>query len=811
MHLDNFRVLNLRRLRERKLRTVASLLGIASGIALVVAMLSLLTSVQATAASTVDLLGGATSEVSALKPLTAQQVQAIRSVPGVIRTARFVQTPVLVDGTFAWLIAIDDDPALATNSSRSLGSVTGLTVGPALRRMQKINITSPDGLTTTVNGSAISPPQLDELYAGKFIAADMKTALSLQPRGGSPVPVSILIIGKADQRAIQKAIGTSGRVEATTARITRARRVFQVLFSSLSILGTMGLVVGGFLLFNTMNMAVLDRRHEIAAMRALGGSRRTIWTGLMGEAFLLGAVGSAIGLVLGAGLARAVVSSAPDAFARTIGTPLRPSVPASLLLPVWSVGVLTAFVAAIGPVRRTLHIQPIEALRPEEVRTTDSGVTVHSIPIALGLIWLVVLTFTRTIPSVLSVGTALIPLMLLTYGFAQPISAFVCALAKRLGRSGELAALSLQRSPRRVWATTTTVIVSIAIAVASTATVINLQTSNKADLDVIRYSAFWLGTTSGDNVGLTALPGSWDAKIANIPGVQAVAGSRWIATNAKGHSIGVLGIKGDSSYAFYRLASDAAREAMRAGKGVIVTTQYLHTFKAKVGDLIELPGAVPPIVLPIVGTSTGITATSGGLVNVSMDLFTKHYGISGLSFYEAQLTPDADPVAVRKALDSLVATAPFPVQVHTGDEFAATATKAGDQVLSLVGLVLLVITICAGIALLNTLLASVLDRTREVAVLRAIGATQKQLVRSVLVESLAIGITGGIIGAVAGTILHRIIISRIAEMTSYHIVGSFAPLTLLMAISAGIAIALVGGFIPSRRIARLDLLSALNH
>jgi putative ABC transport system permease protein len=126
-------------------------------------------------------------------------------------------------------------------------------------------------------------------------------------------------------------------------------------------------------------------------------------------------------------------------------------------------------------------------------------------------------------------------------------------------------------------------------------------------------------------------------------------------------------------------------------------------------------------------------------------------------------------------------------------------------------LVLLVITICAGIALLNTLLASVLDRTREVAVLRAIGATQKQLVRSVLVESLAIGITGGIIGAVAGTILHRIIISRIAEMTSYHIVGSFAPLTLLMAISAGIAIALVGGFIPSRRIARLDLLSALNH
>jgi ABC-type antimicrobial peptide transport system permease subunit len=71
-------------------------------------------------------------------------------------------------------------------------------------------------------------------------------------------------------------------------------------------------------------------------------------------------------------------------------------------------------------------------------------------------------------------------------------------------------------------------------------------------------------------------------------------------------------------------------------------------------------------------------------------------------------------------------------------------------------------------------------------------------------------ITGGIVGAVAGTILHRIMISGIAEMTSFHIIGSFAPLTLVMAVVAGIAIALVGGFIPSRRVARLDLLSALS-
>jgi putative ABC transport system permease protein len=810
MHIDSFRVLNLRRLGERKLRTTASVIGIASGVALVVAMLSLLTSVQATADSTVDLLGGASSEIVAVRPLSGSQLAALRAVEGVVSVQRFIQTPVLINGTFGWLIAIDKHGGLNTTTSKALAGVQGVKVGPAFSPTKRLSITSPDGLTTIVPAQQRAPSSLNDLYAGKFIAVDIETALKLQPAGGSPVPVSLLMYGNADRAALQRAIGTGGRVDATAARVTRARRVFQVLFSSLSILGSMGLVVGAFLLFNTMNMAVLDRRQEIAALRALGSSRRLIWLGLMSEALLLGAIGSALGLLLGSGLARSVISTTPDAFARTIGTPLRASVPATLLVPTWIVGVLTALIAAIGPVRRTLRIQPIEALRPEEVATSDSTVAIHPVPVAVAIVWLAVIIFTDIIPSVLSVGTAIFPLLLLTYGLAKPISKFVCALAKRFGNPGELAALSLQRAPRRVWATTTTVLVSIAIAVASTATVINLQATNGTDLDVIRKSEFWLGTTSGDNIGLTALPESWDAKIAAIPGVRAVAGSRWIATSEGEHSIGVLGIKGDSSYAFYRLASDEARAKMRMGNGIIVTTQYLKTFAAHVGDVVALPGANPPIRLPIVGSSTGIAATSGGLISVSMDVFTKHYGISGLSFYEAQLEPGADRVAIQKSLGEVAATATFPVQVHTGDEFALTAKKAGDQVLSLIAMVLIVITICAGIALLNTLLASVLDRTREIAVLRAIGATQRQLVRSVVVESLAIGITGGLLGAVAGNILHRIMIARIADLTSFHIIGAFAPLTVLMAIGAGIAVALIGGSLPSRRVARLDLLTSLS-
>jgi putative ABC transport system permease protein len=809
MNLDSFRVLNLRRLRDRKLRTAASILGIAAGVSLVVSMLSLLTSVQATAASTVDLLGGAQLEIVAAKPLSSQQLAALSNLDGVEHVQRFVQTPVLVDGTLGWLIALEPQASLTTATSRSLASVSGLTVGPGFPGSGQTKLTMPDGTTQAVDTSQSAPNELNELFAGKFVAADIATALDLQPALGAPIPVSLLIYGTADRAKVQQVVGDSGQVEFASARVARARRVFQVLFSSLSILGSMGLVVGAFLLFNTMNMAVLERRQEIAALRALGSSGRRIWGSLMGEALLLGAIGSAIGLLLGSSLARSVVATTPDAFARTIGTPLRASVPTSLLLTAWVVGILTSLIAAIGPVRRTLSIQPIEALRPEE-SPPDASVAVHMIPLVIGVVWLAVMAFTDLIPSIVSVGTALLPLLLITYGLAQPIARVVCMLAKRFGTPGELAALSLQRAPRRVWATTTTVLVSIAIAVAATATVINLTSTNRQDLLVQEESDFWIGTTSGDNVGLTALPLEWKTSLAAIPGVSAIAGTRWISTFTGVHTIGVLGINGKSAYSFSRSATPTAQAQMTAGTGVIVTAQYAKTFSKKLGETVDLPGASPAKKLPIAGIANGITATSGGLISISAELLERHYGIVGSSLYEVQVADGANLAAVRSGIEELAKTSSFPVQVNSGKDFTLAAIKAGDQVLSLVTMMLFVITLCAGIALLNTLLASVLDRTREVAVLRAIGATQRQLVRSVVAESLAIGVVGGLLGAVTGTVLHRIMIDRIAEMTSFNIVGAFAPLTIVMAIFAGVSISIVGGLIPARRVGRLDLLASLS-
>ncbi len=819
--MERFFILNFRRLREKKLRTAISIVGVASGVALVVAMLSLLTSVDATARSTVQILGGAKFEVISPGGVDEALASDLASVVGVAGVRRFVQAPVLVDGAFGWVVAIDPESravatlqlprkkaVLATPVARALASVTGLRSGSAFSSSGVVSIVGQDGHEVRERSSGEAPSDLGGYFANRFVAADVDTALRLS---GLPRATTVAVFGTPTQSALREVVGKRASVESTNKRVAQARHTFEVLFSSLSIMGTMGLVVGGFLLFNTMNMAVLDRRHELASLRALGSDRRSILKAILAEAALLGAIGSLLGIVLGAMLARSVISTIPDAFARSIGTPLRSSVPAILLAPAWAIGVIVSLVAAIGPARRTLRIEPIEALRPEEANTGDDGVRIHwpATAAAVALFVMVATVGNATIPSTVSLGLAIAATLLLTWALASPITIFVQAVARSLGSSGRLAALSLERAPRRVWATTATVMVSIVVAVAATGVSMNLRTTLGRDLETGYKSDFWVSTTASDNISLTALPTDWEAKIASIPGVRSVAGNRWISMPNGDRTVGILGILGDSAFSFYRGAADEPRSLMRAGKGAIVVRQYARPYGTKVGDVIDVPGAVPPLRLPVVAITEGVVASSGGLVAISMELFTKHFGLSAVTTYEAQLLPQADHRAVQRALMKLATTAQHPVKVFTAEQFVAPGKKAGDQVLSLIAMVLLVIVVCAGIAVLNTLLASVLERTREIAVLRAIGATRRQLVRSVVCEALAIGLAGGLLGTAIGSFLHAVLIERLREWTSFHMEYAFSPLTTALAVLSGIGIALIGSSIPARRVAHLDLLSAL--
>ena len=811
---DRFRVLNLRRLGEHRLRTATSMIGVASGVALIVAMSSLLTSVTATAESTVRLLGGAAFEIVGTQNSSSEVVNSVAAVAGVTSTRRLVEAPVLVDGTLSWLVAIDAEPTgaapaksiLNSREARELAAVVGVAGGSKLA-LGEHRVTGLNGRTNTVEITAASR-LLRSRYGGHILVADMNTALRLR---GIARPDSLLVFGTPTEASLVDAVGNAGVVQPVRDRVTRAKNTIQLLFSSLSILGAMGLIVGGFLMFNTMNTAVLDRRRDMATLRSLGSDRRSIWRGILGEAFVLGVLGSALGVVLGMAMARGVVALIPDAASRVIGTQLSPSTPWWLLVAGFVFGVATSLIATISPAKRTLQIEPLEALRSDIDLGNDPRLRVHPIPLAAGLVLALGVAFTEnsTVPPWLALASCVVALLLIVAGAGQFIVALVSRFARFLGPSGELAAISLQRSPRRVWATTATVIVSIAIAVTTTGLLVNFRSTATRDAQSLQDPDFWIGTTPGDTIAVTGLPTTWTNQLRAIPGVRKIAATRWLVTETGGHIVGVQGVFGDSSYSFTRLAPPQARANMLAGRGAIVIRGFATTFHVEERDMISIPGATPPLRLPIVAVTNGVAPNSGGMVNISHDLFAKHFGIDSFARYEIIVDPSANKKSVRIAIDRVTKSAGFPVKTYTGKQFYSDYSKASDQLLSMVAMILLVIVLCAGIAVLNTLLASVLERERELGVLRAIGATQKQLVRSVVREGLAIGVVGSILGAVFGALFHWVAVTRIGAITLFHVAYRFSIETMILAVVSGVAIAYLGAFTPARRVAKMDLLNAL--
>jgi putative ABC transport system permease protein len=222
-----------------------------------------------------------------------------------------------------------------------------------------------------------------------------------------------------------------------------------------------------------------------------------------------------------------------------------------------------------------------------------------------------------------------------------------------------------------------------------------------------------------------------------------------------------------------------------------------------------VPGANPPLRLPVLAIVDGAVVADGGMVIINDSLYAKHFGDTSKSSYEVVLRPGADKTVVRRHLEALARTSPFPVFVRTGKEYTAAAIKSGDSIIVVIMLAFLVIVICAGIAMLNTMFAAVLDRRRELAVLRAIGATSKQIGRSIRIEALSIGLVGGSLGFVIGSERHRQTIRALTTNFPLHVCYRFVPASLFIAIFAAVLIAVLGSTIPARRATTSDLLRSL--
>jgi putative ABC transport system permease protein len=564
------------------------------------------------------------------------------------------------------------------------------------------------------------------------------------------------------------------------------------------------LFVGAFIIFNTFSMLVAQRTRELALMRMLGASRGQVRRAVLLEALVVGLLSSVVGLICGVGVAIGL-----KALFGVFGAQLPDGptiVAARTVIASFAVGTLVTAAAAFMPARRASRVAPLAALR--DAATPDRSLKRQTI---IGAVVLVVgaLAMTKALSdgglSLLGLGTllAFIGVAMLSPLVSKPVASTVGRLfSRRL--PGRLGRENAVRNPRRTAATAAALMIGLALISAVTV----LGSSLKAS--VAKTVA---GAVTADFILNTQGPGFPDAVVqsaANQPGVRTTAAVKGdgmqlcdnaSCTHAKqvfvtafpasaiGDLVNITGVDGSTKLSPDTiLMSESAAKKAKLSPGDKVPVQFARSSRET---------------LTLAGTYETNQLVGDYLVDASKGKdFSTQRDVAGL----VGLDKGADAASVRKALDSSLKQYPN-VEVLDQSEFVGEAQSQVNQIVTIINILLGLSVIIALLGVINTLALSVIERTRELGLLRAVGMARRQVKRMIRTESVLICTFGGLLGLVVGSIF-GVALQQSLKGQGVTELG-FPVVTLVVYLLCSALAGVIAAALPARRASRLNVLQAI--
>ena len=563
------------------------------------------------------------------------------------------------------------------------------------------------------------------------------------------------------------------------------------------------LFVGVFLILNTFSIIVAQRTRELALMRALGASRRQVIGSVLLEAVVIGLLAAGLGLAAGVGVGAGLgylFSQLSDGLElASIGVPLA-AVLSSLI-----VGVLVTVVAAVLPALRASRIAPVAAM--QDVATPDRPLTKVSVTgaivgaagatvLGIGLyaaesLWLilggVLLSF---------VGVAL-----LTPLISRPV---VAALGRLFSWSvpGRLGRLNSGRNPRRTAITAAALMVGIALVTGVSVVMNSAKTSLAAQAEDTVKAQIVIG---GDQNG--PRPPTFDqavlAQARKVPGVRAAAGI-W---NDQATVDGKL---------TYVNATDDLAKLSEAYGGPALATLEPDQIAVSTQEVTEHHWAVgTPLTVQLargdqhrytIAATYDEDALPGSYLLPAAA--TKDFGITQPLIGFVRLT---DGTTVDQALPQIKALVADSPEVTATDRttFIQQQVSTFDTVITMVQVLLALAILIAVLGVINTLALSVLERTRELGLLRAVGLSRGQTMRMVTVEAVVISVFGALLGVVVGAGLGTAVVRALNGDGIDQLVLPWGGMALYLVLAALVGV--LAAVLPSIRAARLNVLGAIAH
>ncbi len=741
-----------------------------------------------------------------LDPKTAQ---AVRPYP--VREGRFLSAG---DGDAAVITA-----SLAEPLGLSLGSTLSLPTTKGLARLTVVGIRSPRAM-----------PGSEE------VLVTLGEAQALLDSPGQATAIEANLTSKdaahrdATSRAIQELLGG----QFTTEALSSAGSMYAALQASkvgFSAFGALALFMGAFIIFNTFRTIVAERRRDIGMLRAIGASRRTVIGVFVVEGLLQGVSGTILGMLLGYLLAWAGTAAISPLMGQYVHMQLgMPSVTPGIVIVSIVVGVGVTLGAGLFPALAAGRVTPMEVLRPSQSgpsyrRSLGARAIVGMILVLLAL---VALLSSNTGLLALGVVLFMIGLVLVAPLLVRPLSlAFGAILALFFARqgTGSLAQGNLARQPTRAAVTASTTMIALAIVVALAGMMVSIS---DGFLSVLRKSLgsdyLFVPPSVGvwqNNVGATT---SLADRLRAINGVDRVSTMRFAAAaldapaklskGGTGQTVSMLGIDPVdfplvSTLTFNDGSAERAYAALAEGRSLIVNPILAASIGVRVGDLVPLQTPEGRLDYRVVGVASDFLNAKIATAFISQAAMARDFHRTEDVFIQLNLRAGADAAAAATAIKNAALDYPQ-FSVFEGKAYFKEMSGLFAAIFPVLYLLFIFMTLPALISTLNTLAISVIERTREIGVLRAVGTTRAQVHRIVLAESLLLAAFGIAFGLASGLYLGYLLVRTMAGLgfPCYYI---FPWQGVTAAVLVGLGVGALAAIVPARKAARLQIVEALRY
>ncbi len=804
-------------LRLNKMRTFLSLIGIVLGVSVFVSVqIAIHTSIESFNATVDHVSGKANLQITSFGRGFSEEVYLrAKKVPGVMAATPVIQSISKIDepiGEPLYLLGIDifsdqqfrnyqfydpteedlqflkDPKAIAI--TEKLASRHGLKKGdvlPLIFGSKKVILTITRLLK--MEGPAKS-------LEGNFGLMDIASAQEALEKVGLIDRIDLIVEESSGpdgvEENLKKVVPPGTEIRRPETRSGQIEKMVSAFHLNLTALSLISLVVGMFLIYNAISISVIQRRREIGMLRALGVTRSQILGLFLCEAGLIGGFGSLIGLGVGIGLAKVMlffVSRTITALYIIVKTEHLVISP-FILAGGFGIGLAASIFSAIGPAREASRIAPREAL---SLGTLETKVKIRLTHFSLIGIVLLLLSLLFALQKPIQ---------------QKPIFGFLSALLIVIGIAFMIDSMARTVITIAALMTALSMLISISIMILSFRKTVDLWVEQSINGDAFIFPGSYSLT------GYSAiLPLEVSRELPSLPGVKAVDSFRALEVEYRDQPALIAAVNGQvflhlKTIRFTKGNSREILQSFASGQSILVTESFSLRHQVNPGDRIRLNTPAGERNFLVSGVFYDYS-TDWGMILIEKKLFQSLWNDETLHSAGIYLEEGVS-LEVFKNFFREKYSKSYQVFVISHRELRNEILKIFDQTFAITYSLEFIAIFVAFLGIINSLNALIIERQRDIGILRAVGGFQKQVQKTVLIEAGMIGFFSHILGLIAGFLLSLLLIHVINKQSFGWTIQFSIPLWSLIQFWVMVMVtSTLAGFIPARRAAKMNAVDTL--